>query len=151
MEDESVIVGKHKRTAAASLLAIGMVTENSVLTLSKTEHITAEIATKSRSELDAIGGREQWTLPVVAGIERQTKHFENADGRVALTWLLDDKDVKEYNIANPAAQRAAEHQPKNIRAASTSHVKQAIEARWKAKPKSMITLQMVMRSLESTC
>jgi len=36
-----------------------------------------------------------------------------------------------YDIANATAQRAARQQPKQMRSASLSYVKQAIEARWR--------------------
>lgn len=49
---------------------------------------------------------------------------------MALTWLSSDEDVEGYDIANAAAQRAARQQPKQMRSASLSYVKQTIEARW---------------------
>jgi hypothetical protein len=43
--------------------------------------------------------------------------------------------VEGYKIAKVAAQRAARQQPKEMRSASLSYVKQAIEAMWKPKVK----------------
>ena len=54
---------------------------------------------------------------------------------MALTWLVNDEEVEGYDIANAAAQRAAKQQPKEIRSASLSYMKQAIEAKWKPKAK----------------
>ena len=99
-----------------------MITKNLVLTLSKASHSTAEIVTESRTGLVAIRDREQWTLPIVASIERQTQRVKDAGGRVILTWLSSDGDVEGYNIANTAAQRAAKQQPKEMQEASLSYV-----------------------------
>jgi len=40
-----------------------------------------------------------------------------------------------YDIANAIAQRAAKQQPKEMRSASMSYVRKAIEARWKPRTK----------------
>lgn len=128
-------VGKHITAADAALFAIGMVTKDLVSTLPKADHDRAEIVTESRSGLIAIGGRGRWTLPIVTSIKRHAQRVEDAGGRVVLTWLPDDEDVEGYEIANAAAQRAAKQQPKEMRSASMSYVKQAIEARWKPRAK----------------
>jgi hypothetical protein len=128
-------LGKHITTADAAVFAIGMVTKNLVSTLSKADRSLAEIVTESRIGLTAIGGRGQWTLPVVASIKRQTQRVEDAGGRVALTWLPNDEDVEGYDIANAAARRAAKQQPKEMRPASISYVKKAVETRWRPKAK----------------
>jgi hypothetical protein len=128
-------LGKYITTADAAVFAIGMVTKNLVSTLSKADRSLAEIVTESRIGLTAIGGRGQWTLPVVASIKRQTQRVEDAGGRVALTWLPNDEDVEGYDIANAAARRAAKQQPKEMRPASISYVKKAVETRWRPKAK----------------
>jgi len=115
-------LGKHITTVDAALFAMDMITKNLVLTLSKASHSTAEIVTESRTGLVAIRDREQWTLPIVASIERQTQRVKDAGGRVILTWLSSDGDVEGYNIANTAAQRAAKQQPKEMQEASLSYV-----------------------------
>lgn len=128
-------LGKHITTADATLFAIGMVMENLTSTLSKADRNAAEIVTDSRIALWAIESRGQWTLPTVTSIKRQAQRVEEAGGRVALTWLSDDEEVEGYEIANAAAQRAAKQQPKEMRSASLSYVKQAIEARWRPRAK----------------
>lgn len=55
---------------------------------------------------------------------------------MVLTWLPYDEDVEGYEIANAAAQRAAKQQPKQMRSASLSYVRQAIETRWKPRTKT---------------
>lgn len=122
-------LGNYITTVDAPLFAIDMVTKNLVSTLSKADHSTAEIVTESRTGLVAIRDREQWTLPIVASIERQAQRVEDAGGRVIVTWLSNDEDVKGYDITKTVAQRAAKQQPKEMRSASLSYVKQAIEAR----------------------
>lgn len=54
---------------------------------------------------------------------------------MTLTWLPNDEDVEGYDIANAAAQRAAKQQPKEMRSATMSYVKQGVEARWKPRAK----------------
>ena len=112
-----------------------MVTKNLVSTLSKADHSTAEIVTESRIGLVAIRDGEQWTLPIVASIKRQAQRVEDTGGRVTLTWLSNVKDVEGYDMANATAQRAARRQPKEMRSATMSYVKQAVEARWKLRAK----------------
>jgi hypothetical protein len=128
-------LGKHITEADAAVFAIDMVMENLVSILSKADHSTAEIVTESRIGLVAIRDREQWTLPIVTSIKRQAQRAEEAGGRVVLTWLPNDEEVEGYDIANAAAQRAARQQPKEMRSASLSYVKQAIEARWRPRAK----------------
>jgi hypothetical protein len=128
-------LGKHITTADATLFAIGMVMENLTSTLSKADRNAAEIVTDSRVALWAIESRGQWTLPTVTSIKRQAQRVEEAGGRVVLTWLSDDEEGEGYEIANAAAQRAAKQQPKEMRSASLSYVKQAIEARWRPRAK----------------
>ena len=65
-------------TVDAALFAIDMVTKNLVSTLSKADHSTAEIVTESQTGLVAIRDREQWTLPIVASIERQAQRVDDA-------------------------------------------------------------------------
>ena len=128
-------LGKHITEADAAVFAIDMTLKNLVSILSKADHSTAEIATESLIGLVAIGDREQWTLPIVTSIKRQAQRAEEAGGRVVLTWLSNDEEVEGYDIANAAAQRAANQQPKEMRSASLSYVKQAIEARWRPRAK----------------
>lgn len=71
----------------------------------------------------------------MASIERQAQRVEEAGGRVVLTWLPNDEEAEGYDIANAAAQRAAKQQPKEMRSASLSYVKQAIEAKWRPRAK----------------
>jgi hypothetical protein len=124
-------LGKHITTADAALFAIDMVLGNLASTLSKADHSSAEIVTESRIGLVATRDREQWTLPIVTNIKVQAQRVEEAGGRVVLTWLPNDEEVEGYDKANTAAQRAAKHQPKEMRSASLSYVRQAIEAKWK--------------------
>jgi hypothetical protein len=128
-------LGRHITTADAALFAIGMATKNLISILSRAHHSHAEIVTESRIGLTAIEGSGQWTLPVIADIKRQAQRVEDAGGRMVLTWLPDGKDVEGYKIARAAAQRAAKQQPKEVRSASLSYVKQAIKEKWKQKTK----------------
>jgi hypothetical protein len=124
-------LGKHITTADAAVFAVGIVTNNLISTLSKADRSLAEIVTESRAGLVAIERGGQWALPIVTSIKRQAQRVEDAGGRVALTWRPNDEDVEGYDIANAAAQRAAKQQPKKMRSASLSYVKQAVETRWK--------------------
>ena len=90
----------------------------------------------SRAGLVAIGDEGHWNPPIITSIKRQAKRVEHADGRVALTWLPYDEDVEGYAKANAAAQRAAKQQPKEMRSASLSYVKQAVETRCKPRAKA---------------
>lgn len=54
---------------------------------------------------------------------------------MVLTWLADGEDVEGYKTAKVAAQRAAKQQPKEMRSASLSFVKQAVNERWKPRAK----------------
>jgi hypothetical protein len=121
-------LGKHITTADAALVAIGMTRKDLIVILSRADRSFAEIATESRFGLAVINSSEQWALPVITSINRQAQKIEDAGGRVVLTWLPNGKDVEGYKIANVAAQRAARQQPKEMRSASLSYVKQAIEA-----------------------
>jgi hypothetical protein len=79
---------------------------------------------------------KHWVLPVVTSIKRQAQSIEDAGGRVVLTWLPNGKDVEGYEIANAAAQKAARQQPKEMRSASLSYVKQAIKEKWEPATKT---------------
>ena len=124
-------LGNHITTADAALFAIGMGVKNLNSILARTDHCRAEIATESRAALTAIRGSEQWALPIVTGIKRHAQSIEDAGGRVVLTWLSHREDVEGYKIARATAQRAAKQQPKEMRSASLSYVKQAIKERWR--------------------
>jgi hypothetical protein len=128
-------LGKHITTDDAVLLAIGMAARDIISTLPRTNHSVAEIVTESRIALNAVESSEQWFLPAIAGIKRHAQNIESADGRMALTWLRNREDVEGYEIAKVAAQRAAKQQPKEMRSASLSYVKQAVKGRWKSKIK----------------
>ena len=54
---------------------------------------------------------------------------------MVLTWLPNGREVEGYDIANAAAQRAARQQPKGMRQASLSYVKQAVQEKWKPRAK----------------
>lgn len=124
-------LGNHITTVDAALFAIGMGMKDLISILSRTDDCRAEIATESRAGLTATRSSEQWVLPVVTGIKRHAHGIEEAGGRVALTWLREGEDVEGYKIARATAQRAAKQQPKVMRSASLSYVKQAIKERWK--------------------
>jgi hypothetical protein len=71
------------------------------------------------------------------GVTRDHKHkktnqgVEEEGGKVALTWLPDDGIGEGYRTAKVVAQRAAKQQPKEMRSASLSYVKQAAKGTWK--------------------
>jgi hypothetical protein len=121
-------LGNYTTTTDAALFAIGMAAKNLILVLSRADRSFAEVVTKSQIGLTAVESNGRWALPV---IKRQTQRIEDAGGRVILTWLPNGKDVEGYKIARGAAQRAAKQQPKEMRSASLSYVKQAIKRRWK--------------------
>jgi hypothetical protein len=50
---------------------------------------------------------------------------------MVLTWLSDDGNGEGYRTAKATAQRAAKQQPKEMRSASLSYVKQAAKEAWK--------------------
>jgi hypothetical protein len=124
-------LGNYTTTTDAALFAIGMAAKNLISVLSRADHSFAEVVTESRIGLTAVESNGRWALPVIAGIKRQTQRIEDAGGRAILTWLPDGKEVEGYKIARGAAQRAAKQQPKEMRSASLSYVKQAIKERWK--------------------
>jgi hypothetical protein len=113
-----------------------MAARDLISTLSRTNHSFAEIVTESRSGLTAVESSKHWVLPVVTSIKRQAQSIEDAGGRVVLTWLPNGKDVEGYEIANAAAQKAARQQPKEMRSASLSYVKQAIKEKWEPATKT---------------
>ena len=91
-------------------------------------------------------------MPIVASIKRQAQRVEEAGGRVVLTWLSNEEEVEGYEIANVVAQRAAKQQPKEMRSASLSYVKQAIEARWRPGAKIDKDIANAKKSVEpDTC
>ena len=65
----------------------------------------------------------------------QAKRIEYADGRAVLKYLPHDKDVEGYALVNAAAQRVVKQQPREMRSALLSYVKQAVETRWKLRGK----------------
>lgn len=81
--------------------------------------------------------RKQGTIGIniFTSIRKQAQRVGDAGGRVILTWLSNDEDVKGNEIANAAAQRAAKQQAKEMRLASLSYAKQAVETRWKSRAK----------------
>jgi hypothetical protein len=132
---EASSLGKHITTADTALIAIGMTMKDLIVILTRADRSFAEIATESRFRLAVINNSEQWALPFITSINRQAQKIEDAGGRVVLTWLPNGKDVEGYKIAKVAAQRAARQQPKEMRSASLSYVKQATEAMWKPRVK----------------
>lgn len=54
---------------------------------------------------------------------------------MVLTWLSSDNACEGYEVADKAAERVARQQPKDMRSATMSYVKQAIKERWKARRK----------------
>lgn len=48
-----------------------------------------------------------------------------------LTWLSSDSDCEGYKVADNAAEQAARQQPREMRSASLSYVKQALKEKWK--------------------
>ena len=68
-------------------------------------------------------------------IKRQAQRVEHAGGRVVLAWLQHDEDGEGYAVVSAKAQRAARKQPKEMRSASLSYVRQAIDARWRPRAK----------------
>lgn len=128
-------LGKYITTDDAALFAIGMGAKDIIPTLSRTNYSFAEIVTESRTGLTEVESSEQSALPVVAVIRREAQRLEAAGGHMVLTWLRNREDVEGHEIATVAAQRAAKQQPKEMRSASLSYLKQAVKERWKSKTK----------------
>jgi ribonuclease HI len=53
----------------------------------------------------------------------------------SLTWLSNDRACEGYEVADNAAKWVARQQPKDMRSASMSYVKQAIKEKWRARRK----------------
>jgi hypothetical protein len=70
-------------------------------------------------------------LPIITDIKGQAKRVEEEGGRVVLTWLSSGNNCEAYKAASAAAQRAARQQPKEMRSASLSFVKQGVKKKWK--------------------
>lgn len=56
---------------------------------------------------------------------------------MVLTWLANGKGVEGYEIASAAAQRAAKHQPKEMRSASLPYTRQTVREKWKLQRKDI--------------
>lgn len=128
-------LGKYITAADATLFAIDMVMESLVQILLRADHYSAEIVTESRLALAAFEKDGDWTLPVVTDIREHTSRVEDAGGRVTLACLPNRDHYEGYKFADAAAQRAAKQQPKEVRSASLSYVKQAVKGRWKLRTK----------------
>jgi len=100
--------------------------------LLRTNHQRAEIVTDSRLALTELQITSNWALPIIKDIKRKAKQVEEESGRVVLTWLSSGSDCEGYKAANAAAQRAARQQPKAMRSASLSFVKQAVREKLKS-------------------
>jgi hypothetical protein len=124
-------LGKYLMETDAVAFVIDMVVKSLLSMLEETNHRHAEIATKSRPTLTVIENARHWTLPMITSIASHTQRIEDEGGRVVLTWLADDRDKGGYKTAGAAAQRAAKRQPREMRSASLSYVKQAVKERWK--------------------
>jgi hypothetical protein len=70
-------------------------------------------------------------LPINTDTKRQAKRVEEEGGWAVLTWLSSNNNCEAYKAANAVAQRAARQQPKQMRSASLSFVKQAVKEKWK--------------------
>jgi hypothetical protein len=92
-------LGKHITAADTALFARGMAMKDLVPIPARADHSFAEIVTESRLGLAVIDSSEQWALPVIIGIKRQTQRIEDAGGRLALTWLANKEDVEGYRVA----------------------------------------------------
>jgi hypothetical protein len=132
---KSAPLGKYLTESEAVLFAINMVAKDLLQTLSRTNQQRAEIVTLSRPALLEVQSLRQWMLPITADIRRQTQRVEEEGGRVVLTWLSSDNACEGYEVADSAAERVARQQPKDMRSASMSYVKQAIKEKWKARRK----------------
>jgi hypothetical protein len=65
---------------------------------------------------------------------------------VVLTWLSSDNDCECYEVADDAAEWVATQQPKEMRSASMSYVKQAMKEKWKAARKIDKHIENVRKS-----
>jgi hypothetical protein len=128
---KAVPLGKYLTESDAALFAISMVTDDLLLVLLRTDHQRAEIVTKSRLALTEIQRTRQWALPIITDMKRRAKWVEEEGGRVVYTWLSGDSDCEGYKLASNAAEQAARQQPREMRSASLSYVKQALKEKWK--------------------
>jgi hypothetical protein len=124
-------LGKYLTETDAAAFAIGMVLKNLPPILSRTNHRSAEIVTKSRLALTAIEDQSRWEVRTITDVKRLAKGVEETGGTLALTWLSSSVSSNGYKIASIAAQRAARQSPKAMRSALLSYVKQAVKERWK--------------------
>jgi hypothetical protein len=140
-------LGKYITIPDAAVFAIGMVVKDIIQVLRRADRCFAEIVTDSQLAIAAIENDKDWTLPVITDIRRWALRAKDADVRVALTWLASDKNIEGYRIASLAAQRAAQQQPKRMRSASLSHVKQTIKERWKPQGRIDIGIKDAKKSV----
>jgi hypothetical protein len=124
-------LGKHLTEVDAALFGIGMVGKDLLSNMSRTNHQCVEIVTNSRLALMEIQSTRHWVLPIITDIKRQARRVEEEGGRVVLAWLPSGNNCEAYKAASAAAHRAARQQPRLMRSASLSFVKQAVKEKWK--------------------
>lgn len=70
---------------------------------------------------------------------------------MALTSLASGKGVEGCEIASAAVQRIARQQPKAMRSASLSYIKQAIKEKWKPQPTDTKNIWIARKSVAGQC
>lgn len=128
---QALSLGKYLTDVNAATFAIGMTLRDLPSILSRTNHQSAEIVTKSRLALATIQDPRHWALRTITDAKRHAKRVEEDGSAVALTWLPSSISSAGYKVASTAAQRAARQPPKAMRSASLSFVKQAVREKWK--------------------
>lgn len=106
-KSKAIPLGKYLTDNDAIIFAIDMVLWDLPQTLSKTNHLTAEVVTKSRPALAEIQTPRRWVQRTITDTKTHVKRIEEKEGAVALTWLPSDISCNGYKIASTAAQRAA--------------------------------------------
>jgi hypothetical protein len=90
--------------ADAAPFVISMVLEDLPAVLSKMDHRTAEIVTKSRLALAGLQNPHFWSLRTTPDARRYAKRVGEAGGAVTLIWLRNSTSSNGGKIASTAAQ-----------------------------------------------
>lgn len=103
--------------------------------LRKTGKQNAEIVTTSQKAVAAVTRSGQWVTPLIKQIADQAKKLRTQGHSLALLSQPVDKATEGTRLAEIAAQRAAQQQPRQMRSASLSYARQCVEPQGRQSPK----------------
>lgn len=126
-----MLLGKYLTEADAATFAISTMLKDLPSIFPRTGHRRAEVVTRSRLALTEIQDPRPWARQMIIDVRRHATRIEKEGGVVTLTCLSSSASSNGSKIANTVAQRAAKRQPKAMRSASLSYVKQANREKWK--------------------